>query len=343
MEQQRVGTWSRGNLVFLEKCPACDKRIESTPMYRRYDDENLMPDEWNVYRCRFCQSLFLNPRPAEESLPALYQDYLTHKDNQAGAVFTNDSLLWKLIRGFLSMRLGIKFDRKSLNFGYFLFMLIPAFRHKLDRFGRNLTLKNFGKKGKLLDLGCGAGDFLSLATRMGWDAYGCDFDPVVIKNCKNKGLNVRLGGLDAYSNLEKFDVITMNQVIEHVTEPRKILRDCYHALNNNGCLWIGTPNPHAGAIEVFGAFWAGLHPPYHLCIPSQYQLVQWLRDAGFCNIQILPRGIHAKFNWTESLKLATKLGSKNIKFSRVSYIKSELINIFSPKNGEETVVIAFKK
>jgi len=221
--QQKIikNKWSRGDLTYLEKCPSCGQNIDYAPIYKRHDDENLMPDEWNIYNCIHCRSFFVNPRPSANSLPALYQDYLTHKPIKPESVFTGESLLWKLIRGFLSKRLGIKFDKKYLNIGYFLFMLVPAFRYKLDRFGRNLTLKNFNKKGRLLDLGCGAGDFLDIATQMGWDAYGCDFDPIVIKNCKDKGLNVRIGGLEAYSDLEKFDVITMNHVIEHVVDPQK--------------------------------------------------------------------------------------------------------------------------
>lgn len=339
-----VDKWSRGNLKFLNKCPACNEAIKSEPIYKRYDDENILPDKWNIYCCNYCQSFFINPRPAEESLPALYQDYLTHKAIEVESVFSSDLLLWKLIRGFLSLRLGIKFDRKCLNIGYFLFMVIPPFRHKLDRFGRNLIFnKEQAKKGKLLDLGCGAGDFLSIATQMGWDTYGCDFDPVVIEKCKNKGFNVRLGDLTAFDADERFDVITMNQVIEHVIDPQQVVKDCYRTLNHGGYLWIGTPNPNASGANFFGSSWVGLHPPYHLCIPSQSELVRWLEDAGFHDIRILKRGVHAKFNWIESLKLSKKLTERNTKFSKVSYIKADLINIFTPKNGEETVITAFKQ
>jgi 2-polyprenyl-3-methyl-5-hydroxy-6-metoxy-1,4-benzoquinol methylase len=335
--------WSRGELETLDRCPACNKSIESKPLYKRYDDENIIPDEWNIYRCNHCQSFFVNPRPTLESLPALYQDYLTHRTTEIEPVFTSNSLSWKLIRGFLSLRLGIVFKEKCLNIGYLVFMIIPAFRHKLDRFGRNLILKNFNKKGKLLDLGCGAGEFLNVATMMGWDTYGCDFDPVVVKKCRDDGFDVRLGGLEAFSTGETFDVITMNQVIEHVANPQKIIKDCYQALNSEGYLWIGTPNPNAAGARFFGAAWVGLHPPYHLCIPSQNELIRWLNEAGFEHYKVLQRGTHAKFNWIESTKLAGKLGKNNIYFSKANYLKAELVNMFTPKNGEETVIIAFKK
>lgn len=343
MKEQQTNTWSRGNLVFLDRCPACNKRIETTPIYKRHDDENIMPDEWSIYRCSFCQSLFLNPRPAEESLPALYQDYLTHRAIEVEPVFTSDSLLWKLIRGFFSLRLGIKFDKKIFTLGYFLFMSVPPLRHKLDRFGRNLLTKKFKKKGRLLDLGCGAGDFLRLAIQMGWETYGCDFDPIVVDKCRDNELDVRLGDLNAFDANEKFDVITMNQVIEHVINPQQIIKDCYQALNHGGCLWIGTPNPNASGAKLFGSAWAGLHPPYHLCIPSQNVLARWLNDAGFCKIEILQRGAHAKFNWEESLKISSKLGKEDIKFNKAKYMEADLINIFTQRRGEETVIIGYKE
>lgn len=338
-------TWSRGELTLLKNCPACKHHIDYEPIYKRGDDEKLMPEEWHIYNCFYCKSFFVNPRPSENSLPALYRDYLTHKPVQREAVFTSSSIFWKLVRGYLSKQLDIRFDQKSLAIGYILFNLLPPLRYKLDRFGRNLTIRNFSHKGKLLDLGCGAGDFLNIVTQMGWDSYGCDFDPVIIKQCKVQGLNVRLGGLEAYNDHEKFDVITMNQVIEHVINPQQTIKDCYEKLNSDGCLWIGTPNPQASGVKAFGKNWAGLHPPYHLCIPSQAELVRWLNDAGFQNIQILNRGPHAKFNWAESMKLSENLNDiqRSILRTQLFRLVADLVGSVTPKYGEETVIIGYKK
>lgn len=338
-------TWSRGELTFLECCPACKHEIDYEPIYKRNDDEGLMQDTWNIYNCPFCKSLFVNPRPAENSLAALYQDYLTHKPTQSEAVFTSESLFWKLVRGYLAESLGINFDKNSLSVGYILFNLFPPLRYKLDRFGRNLTIKNFSKKGKLLDLGCGAGDFLNIAKQMGWDSCGCDFDPIIIEQCKNKGLNVRLGGLDSFHKDEMFDVITMNHVIEHVIDPQQTIKDCFKKLNQDGCLWIGTPNPQASVAKAFGKNWVGLHPPYHLCIPSQAELLRWLDEAGFQNIKILDRGPHAKFNWLESLKLAKTFKDNQPSILRTLkwYLIMDCMNCITPKYGEETVIIGYKK
>jgi len=338
-------TWSRGDLILLEHCPACRHRIDYEPKYIRNDDEGIMPDTWSIYNCPSCKSFFVNPRPSKNSLAGLYQDYLTHKPTQTETVFTSESLFWKLVRGYLTKSLDLNFDKHSLNIGYTLFSLLPPLRYKLDRFGRNLTKKNFSKKGKLLDLGCGAGEFLNIAQQMGFDSYGCDFDPIIIEQCKHKSLKVRLGGLESYHNDETFDVITMNQVIEHVIDPQQTIKDCFKKLNYDGCLWIGTPNPQASGAQVFGKNWVGLHPPYHLCIPSQSELLRWLNEAGFQNIKILNRGPHAKFNWVESLKLM-----QDFKDNQRSFLHGltwnliiDCMNCITPKYGEETVIIGYKK
>ncbi len=337
-------TWSRGDLTLLKHCPACKHAIDYEPIYSRNDDEGLMSDLWHIYNCPSCKSFFVNPRPAETSLAALYQDYLTHKPTQTEKLLTSESLFWKLVRGYLTKRLGLKFDKNSLRLGYILFSLIPPLRYKLDRFGRNLTLPNFKNRGKLLDLGCGAGEFLHIAQQMGFDSYGCDFDPIIIEQCQKRGLNARLGGLESYDD-KTFDIITMNQVIEHVIDPQQTIKECFKKLNHDGCLWIGTPNPLSNGAQVFGKSWAGLHPPYHLCIPSQSELIRWLNEAGFQNIKILNRGPHAKFNWLESLKLTETLKDnqpsilRNLKW----YLIMDCMNCITPKYGEETVIIGYKK
>lgn len=335
--------YSRGFLCGLSNCPACAEAIDNQkPKYLRLDDESLMPDEWQIYRCKNCTSTFINPQPAESSLPNLYQDYLTHKPVESDSFFTSQSLVWRMIRGYLFKRFSLQAEQSNFGFGYYVFMLIPPLRNKLDRYGRNLNNKVFKSKGKLLDFGCGAGEFLDLSARMGWKTYGCDFDPVVVETCKSKGFDVRLGDLSAFSSAEKFDVITLNQVIEHVTNPQQTINACYQALDKKGCLWIGTPNPNAHGVASFGAAWAGWHPPYHLCLPAQDELVHWMQSAGFSRVQVLQRGPHAKFNWNESSKLAAKYNIQIKNLQRLRLYFADFMNCFSPRKGEETVIVGFK-
>ena len=331
--------WSRGELRHLTNCPACKQEITSPPLHERQDDENLMPEKWQIYLCKKCTSTFINPRPAESSLASLYQDYLTHKPISNDPVFTSQGLVWRLIRGYLGKRFSLRTEQPTLKFGYYLFMALPPLRYKLDRYGRNLHNERFKNKGKLLDFGCGAGEFLKVSDQMGWKTYGCDFDPVVVTSCQAEGFDVRLGDLTAFDSSEKFDVITMNQVIEHVIDPQQTIKDCFAALNKKGCLWIGTPNPNAYGAATFGVAWAGWHPPYHLCLPSQSELVRWMQEAGFSHIQVLQRGPHAKFNWSASIELAKKHGIVIKPMHKLYFYFADLMNCITPIKGEETVII----
>src|SRR5690554_3317686 len=100
--------WSRGELRHLANCPACEQEITLPPLHERQDDENLMPKKWQVYLCKKCTSTFINPRPAENSLASLYQDYLTHKPTSNDPVFTSQGLVWRLIRGYLAKRFTLR-------------------------------------------------------------------------------------------------------------------------------------------------------------------------------------------------------------------------------------------
>lgn len=335
--------WSRGELKNLSDCPACGQEFNSAPLHERQDDENLMPEKWQIYQCKRCTSTFVNPQPEERSLTSLYQDYLTHKPTSSDPVFVHQNLVWRLIRGYLQKRFSLCTEQPFLKLGYYIFMALPPLRNKLDRYGRNLNSKRFKSKGKLLDFGCGAGEFLKISDKMGWKTYGCDFDPVVVNSCRTMGFDVRLGDLTAFNSREKFDVITMNQVIEHVTNPQQTIKDCFARLNKNGCLWIGTPNPNAYGATAFGAAWAGWHPPYHLCLPSQSELVRWMQEAGFSHIRVLQRGPHAKFNWNASNQLAKKHGIKIKPMRKLYFYFADLMNCITPSKGEETVIIGYKK
>lgn len=334
--------WSRGKLEHLSHCPACFAQDKIKFLFVRQDDEKILKDEWSIYKCDQCTSTFVNPQPAVESLPELYKDYSTHNAVETQAVDSSQSLIWRLIRGYLYKRFDMTFVGSRLAFGYWIFKTIPPIKNKLDRYGRNLSNQRFKTKGRLLDLGCGAGEFIGLAQRMGWETYGCDFDPVVAEHCNNLNFNVRLGGLEAFSTYETFDVITLNQVIEHVKNPQQLIKDCYAKLNPGGMLWIGTPNPNASGAKLFKAAWAGWHPPYHLCLPSQSELKRWLAESGFEHINVQKRGFHAKFNWNASQNLVNKFKITKPKQIKLNLLLADLKNSVTVSSGEETVIVGFK-
>lgn len=336
--------WSRGALEVLSSCPACGAQGACWDT-RRVDDAGAMPDIWHIYRCSACGSIYLNPRPDAESLPAAYVDYLTHDAPEAERALASQGWMWAVLRDYLASRFGLRTPLRVLPGGRVLFQLFEPWRLKLDRFGRHLTRSRFLRPGRLLDVGCGAGEFLALAKAMGWSASGCDPDPKVVEMCIAGGLDVRLGGGDAFADaLGSFDVVTLNQVIEHVIDPQALLRQCQALLRPGGMVWIGFPNPRSIGFMQFGAAWAGLHPPYHLCLPTQAVLGRWLVSAGFERVHFERRGMHARADWQKSVAIARQLGLVIPRpWSRwLSRCFSDFVSTLTPRWSEETVAVAWK-
>lgn len=337
-------TWSRGKLQALGHCPACmTGRSTPAPAYVRRDDDQTMPDDWQMHRCDACLSIYLDPRPTDDSLAAAYESYLTHQAGADEPSLTSGGLLWGLVRDYLHWRFGLETGVERVRGGRLLFQLLPPLRQKLDRFGRHLTRQAFPEGGRLLDIGCGNGDFMILAQAMGWEVAGVEPDPKAAALCQRRGLNVLNGGLEALAGTgARHDAITLSHVIEHVPAPRETLAHCLELLKPGGMIWLGLPNPCAVGSRVFGTAWAGLHPPYHLCLPSQAVLETWLAEAGFTHIQVLHRGVHARANWVRSAEIAHQQGLHLPAHAPAvaSRWLADALSSLTPRWSEETIVVA---
>ena len=101
---------------------------------------------------------------------------------------------------------------------------------------------------RLLDVGCGAGQFLSRAARAGYDAKGIDVDPKAVAFARDElGLSVRRMSLDELPQDETYDVVTMLGVLEHIPEPVGFLEGARGRLAGGGEVLVGVPN--AGSLN----------------------------------------------------------------------------------------------
>ena len=100
-------------------------------------------------------------------------------------------------------------------------------------------------EGAILDIGCHRGDFLaSLSTT--YEKYGLDPSINVAEIVRERNITLLEGFIDALENRSvKFDVITMFDVIEHLTNPLKELRIIRRALVSGGMLLVSTANTDA--------------------------------------------------------------------------------------------------
>jgi 2-polyprenyl-3-methyl-5-hydroxy-6-metoxy-1,4-benzoquinol methylase len=142
---------------------------------------------------------------------------------------------------------------------------------------------------RLLDIGAGPGALIEEATRMGFEAEGVDHCGPNVQAARDRGLNVRLGEAEELEDETTFDVITMMDIIEHVTDPLRLLSAAQRALKPRGELVVYTPNHRAAVVGLAKALYRlGLHYPVeelfgrnHVCFFDDRTLSLALRRVGF--------------------------------------------------------------
>lgn len=96
------------------------------------------------------------------------------------------------------------------------------------------------KNKKVLDIGCAQGEYLSFC---GKDSLGLDISPKNLKEAKKRGFRVKKFDLNRPKSLgEKFDVVLISHVLEHVDSPINVLRFINKSLNKKGLIVVSVPN-----------------------------------------------------------------------------------------------------
>lgn len=160
-----------------------------------------------------------------------------------------------------------------------------------ERLGRELTFSKHLKAMEkhtgpadgrsLLDVGAYIGVFVEMATAAGWDACGVEPSAWAASLAQKRGLAVVHGTQDAPELAGKqFDVLTMWDVIEHVSDPAGELAKAYRLLKPGGWIAVHTMDIDSLTARLMGARWPWLMD-MHIHYFSQKTLAQMLQKAGF--------------------------------------------------------------
>jgi len=192
-------------------------------------DYSVSKETFDLYHDETLDMLITHPQPSLENLGKYYEseDYISHTDNKR-------SLFEKLYH----------------------FIKNIALKNKL-----NLINSLQPNKGRLLDIGAGTGEFLSVAKNNGWQTIGVEPSEKAKSIAINKGVSF----VELTTELENnsFDVISMWHVLEHVPDLDKQIKELKRLLKPTGALIIAVPNFKSFDAKHYGKFWAAYDVPIH--------------------------------------------------------------------------------
>jgi ubiquinone/menaquinone biosynthesis C-methylase UbiE len=185
----------------------------------------------------------------------------------------------------------------------------PLYVEEYD--GRALTFKRHLRRveelksppGRLLDVGAYSGVFVEAARARGWDAWGLEPCRWAVDLARSRGLNMIEGSLETISIEEQsFDVVTMWDVIEHVTDPLDQLRKVQRLLKPGGLAVVHTMDLDSSFSRLMGSRWPWLME-MHIYYFTPRTLGKMAEVAGLKVVRARAEGRYLRLGY-----IATRIG-----------------------------------
>jgi 2-polyprenyl-3-methyl-5-hydroxy-6-metoxy-1,4-benzoquinol methylase len=197
---------------------------------------------------------------------------------------------------------------------------------KAYHFVKNIALKNKlnlinslePKKGLILDIGAGTGDFLSVAKNNGWKTIGVEPSEKAKAIAEKKGVSFVVETAELENN--SFDVISMWHVLEHVPNLEAQIKELKRLLKPNGTLIIAVPNFKSFDAKHYGNFWAAYDVPIHFWHFSKRAIQLLFEKEDMKLKKVLPM----KFD-----SFYVSLLSEKYKTGKMNYFKAFFIGLQS--------------
>lgn len=262
-------------------CNCCGSG-ETTPVLTGRDLLHGVPGEFRLVQCNHCGLMYLNPQPTASELEAYYPtDYEAHVGTQ------KQELGW--------------LRRLDYNYG-------------IEK--RYRAIMRYTETGQLLDVGSGAGAFLDGMRERGWRVVGIEPGGRAATYAQEElGLEIQNTTLEA-AQLEpaSLDLVTMWNVLEHLSDPQQALSRIREALRPGGLLVFAIPNVESYDLALFKQYWAGYDLPRHLFVFLPGTLERMLESAG---LEVLDRrcvyGTYNAFAYSARFAMKARIPSERLR------------------------------
>ena len=249
----------------MTTCPLCAQPVSRDfPIYYEFNGKR-----YQAKQCSRCSFIFVAPRLTAGELSLLYTDeYFLHDGAGYGAHSASDYET-AAIKG------SVKFPEIL---GW---------------------IRRFKPAGDFFEVGCGMGYFLHYAREQGYKVSGIEYAELGVRACREKfGLDVERGSFEELREQpDRYDVIFMGDVLEHLIQPLEMLKKANTMLRSSGIVAVEVPsmfNSLAGRLATTGMRILrrkkkmGL-PPYHVNEFTPETLHTILMRAGFKETVIVQR------------------------------------------------------
>jgi len=210
---------------------------------------------FEIHSCASCSFTFTNPRPGPEDIGNYYESnqYISHHADKWGLI----PFLYRIVRKI-------------------------QFRYKTG-----IIKKYSSGTIKLLDIGCGTGNFMEYGKSLGWDIVGIEPDLDARNTCQQKGLFVNP---ETFLNedINQYSVITLWHVLEHVHKLDERLKQIKNHLSPGGIIVVAVPNLNSYDAKFYRESWAGFDVPRHLSHFNKTTLTLLFKKYGFALQEIFP-------------------------------------------------------
>lgn len=308
--------WPDDALEAVSNCPYCGSAKRALAFEDAEDWAfRCAPGLWKYWSCSRCNALYLHPRPTPATIGRAYSRYYTHTETlSSGGVVAGlkqrvRNELWSQTWNIsIAPRFGL-----PCWLGWGVELIKPFIA---EPFGlRQLAQR---PKGVLIDVGCGNGDKLSLAMQLGWRTLGIEMDASAVQAGQARGLQVEHGG---YELLDRYqghaDCVVCSHVLEHVHQPKDLLRLLLATLKPHGVLLISAPNASSHLLHYYRSHWRGLEAPRHLAIPDATWLMEWFSSEGFRCTQVPSNDMEAAIESERMRRQSNTVVSADIRAATV--------------------------